>query len=105
VFGWAVCNTFRLQRNLITLKHVWLDGLGNQIPTYSPSKHSLPHHNRFHYPASLSRRLLLIIQDLQSCGVEEEEEQEVFRRLRDKVNPSLSCLFTSASRGSFSSAR
>jgi hypothetical protein len=38
----------------------------------------------------LNPSLPLVVQDLQIVGTEEEEEQEIFRRLRDKVNPKLS---------------
>jgi hypothetical protein len=38
----------------------------------------------------LNPSLSLVVQDLQIVGTKEEEEQEIFRRLRDKVNPSLS---------------
>jgi hypothetical protein len=202
VFGWTICNTFPLQRNLITLKYVWYDWLrkklpGNHIRPHSPPKHSFPCRIHCHYatlishpasprshqpsgerrrrvsivagahlllslflplPLSLSfsthtahslaasfshqpsatpeqsrtrchpsgsdhtiwgrscswnagdlRRLSpqipfsnptlpLLIQDLQSCGAEEEEEQGeqgFLRRLCGKVNPSLPCLFRS----------
>jgi hypothetical protein len=41
----------------------------------------------------LNPSLSLVVQDLQIVGTKEEEEQEIFRRLRDKVNPSLSWFF------------